>query len=111
VEDNRKNFFWTSYVDLMTALFAIVLVLFILSFKQFDDERKKFRVKQNEFRKIEEVKNNLKVLMSDTAFFKYEKDYKRYRLAQNITFKLDQSKSEIGYVETLLRIMTKLKSN
>jgi hypothetical protein len=29
-----KDFFWPSYVDLMTALFLIMLVLFVLGFKR-----------------------------------------------------------------------------
>lgn len=99
MEDNRKNFFWTSYVDLMTALFAVVLVLFILSFKQFDDSRKKLLANADELKLIKEVKKNLEVLMSDTTFFKYEKKYKRYRLAQDIKFKLNECNLDKQSVE------------
>ena len=30
-----KDFFWPSYVDLMTALFLTMLVMFVLSYKLF----------------------------------------------------------------------------
>ena len=32
---NSKDFFWPSYVDVMTNLFAITLVLFVVSFFLF----------------------------------------------------------------------------
>lgn len=35
MEKNSRNFFWASYADLMTALFIITLVLFVLSYKMF----------------------------------------------------------------------------
>lgn len=109
MEDNKKNFFWASYLDLMTALFAVVLVLFILSFKQFEDERKRFLVKQEEFNKVEEIKKNLEILMSDTAFFKYEKDYKRYRLAQSIKFYKNKYEIDKYSVENYEEVSQQLK--
>lgn len=32
---NNKGSFWPSYVDVMTTLFAIMLVLFVVSFSRF----------------------------------------------------------------------------
>ena len=32
-----SDFFWPSYVDLMTSLFVVMLVLFVYSFKLFKD--------------------------------------------------------------------------
>lgn len=86
LKDSSEDYFWPSFVDLMMLLFFVMLVLFVLSYKRFSDEENKFKIKESEYKKIEEVKNNLKVLMSDTNFFIYENDYKRYRLAQNILF-------------------------
>lgn len=101
----------------MTALFAVVLVLFILSFKQFDEERKRFLVKQEEFKKIEEIKKNLEVLMDDKSFFIYEKDYKRYRLSQEIKFYKNKFEIDKNSIENyditynqLLQTGNKLKS-
>ncbi len=34
----RAEFFWPGLADLMTALFAVMLVLFVLSFKLFKDK-------------------------------------------------------------------------
>lgn len=33
-----RNFFWASYADLMTALFIVTLVLFVLSYRMFTDK-------------------------------------------------------------------------
>jgi len=38
MEKNSRNFFWASYADLMTALFIITLVLFVLSYKMFTNK-------------------------------------------------------------------------
>ncbi len=38
MEKNSRNFFWASYADLMTALFIVTLVLFVLSYKMFTDK-------------------------------------------------------------------------
>ncbi|WP_020532254.1 hypothetical protein [Flexithrix dorotheae] len=38
MKDSSKNIFWASYADLMTALFIITLVLFVLSYKMFKDK-------------------------------------------------------------------------
>jgi hypothetical protein len=35
-----KDYFWASYLDLMTSLFAVMLVLFVLSYKMFLDKNK-----------------------------------------------------------------------
>lgn len=86
IKETSEDYFWPSFVDLMMLLFFVMLVLFVLSYKRFSDEQQKYKIKESEFQKIEEVKNNLKVLMSDKNFFIYENDYKRYRLAQDILF-------------------------
>ncbi len=38
MDKNSRNFFWASYADLMTALFIVTLVLFVLSYKMFNDK-------------------------------------------------------------------------
>lgn len=86
--------FWPSYVDLMTSLFFVVLVLFIVSYRLYMkniDEIKlineEIRVKAYEADKLEEIRKTLSQLMNDSTLFVYEPEYKRYRLALNIQFK------------------------
>ena len=35
-KDNNNNSFWPSYVDVMTTLFAIMLVLFAVTYTRFN---------------------------------------------------------------------------
>ena len=63
MDQDRKDFFWPSYVDLMTALFLVMLVLFVLSYKRFQDKQRtnenliaELKVQVQEKRKLDEIK-------------------------------------------------------
>lgn len=86
-----KDFFWPSYVDLMTALFLTMLVMFVLSYKLFHDKEaglraanKQLNVQLREKKKLDEIKAALKRLESD--YFTYNQRYKRYELNFPVTF-------------------------
>ncbi|MDQ2768990.1 MAG: hypothetical protein M3Y54_00635 [Bacteroidota bacterium] len=86
-----KDFFWPSYVDLMTALFLTMLVLFVLSYKLFKDKQGDndkliydLKVQVQEKRKLDEIKAALKRLESN--YFEYNPTYKRYELKFPVTF-------------------------
>lgn len=53
---NNKSAFWPSYVDIMTTLFAIMLVLFAVSYSRF-------KIKQRE---LEELKISMRKLCLST---------------------------------------------
>ena len=61
---NRSNTFWLSYSDLMTSLFFIMLVLFIVcvvKMKGINDQLdKEVNAKEEQLRKIEELNNSIK---------------------------------------------------
>ena len=87
-----KDFFWPSYVDLMTALFLTMLVLFVLSYKLFQDKQDKLVKAQKaldveliEKRKIDQIKKALKRL-ADPKHFIYNEDFKRYELNFEVEF-------------------------
>lgn len=94
----NRDFFWPSYVDLMTVLFLVMLVLFILSFKMFQDKDTENRdniarlqVEVEEKRKLDEIKAALARL--DGEYFKYNEIYKRHELLVDVLF--EQSRAEI----------------
>ena len=74
-QDNKSTF-WPSYVDIMTTLFAIVLVLFAVSYSRF-------KIKQRE---LEEFKDKYEEIMSiykavdniDPKYFEFNKDYLKH---------------------------------
>ena len=87
-----KDFFWPSYVDLMTALFLTMLVLFVLSYKLFQDKQQglisanaQLKVQLKEKKKIDEIKQALKRL-ENPQYFIYNKDFKRYELSFDVIF-------------------------
>lgn len=89
---NRRDFFWPSYVDLMTALFLVMLVLFVLSYKRFQDKqasleqaKAKLEVQLKEKKKIDEIRAALKRL-EDPRYFVYNQRYKRYELNFPVEF-------------------------
>ncbi|RNI33608.1 hypothetical protein EFY79_18485 [Hanamia caeni] len=84
IGEKNKDFFWPSYVDLMTGLFAIVLVLFVLSFKLFNDKKKeiteeknKFEVLADQYTRIKKVDEQIQAL-EQTGTFVYDEKYKRF---------------------------------
>lgn len=101
MEKNRKDFFWVSYVDLMTALFAVMLILFVLSYKLFRDrendlkkERDKYEVLAKEYVRIQKIDMQIKAL-ENTGAFSYDSIYKRFLVKDFIGQEIFQSKSDV----------------
>jgi hypothetical protein len=89
-----KDFFWPSYVDLMTALFLTMLVLFVLSYKLFKDreqelirERNMFQAKAAQLDLIKRIEQSLAAMMADKTLFQYDPAFRRYTLAHDVQFK------------------------
>ena len=76
--DNRrsKTSFWPSYVDIMTTLFAIMLVLFAVSYSRFKIKQKEleeFKDKYEEIVSIYKAVDNI-----DPKYFEFNKDYLKH---------------------------------
>ncbi|SFN22321.1 hypothetical protein SAMN05421738_108153 [Algoriella xinjiangensis] len=75
--------FWIGYSDLMTSLFFIVLVLFVITYisqqRQVENLQKKLAV----YNMVEE---NIKPLKKNNDLFKYEKEYKRFVLSFDVKY-------------------------
>ena len=86
----KESFFWTSYSDLMTSLFFVMLVLFVLVVvllhnKMVDirRERDETKMKLEQILEIEESVKNI-----DKNYFEYNADFKRHTLKKiNVSFK------------------------
>ena len=72
---NRNNTFWLSYSDLMTSLFFIMLVLFIVCVVKMKGT---VNAKEEQIRKIEELNNSIKEI--DNKYFEYDEQFKRHTL-------------------------------
>ncbi|THU39445.1 hypothetical protein FAM09_13145 [Niastella caeni] len=86
---NKTDSFWTSYTDLMTSLFFIMLVLYVLTYVRMNTT---IKLQKEKLAIIETVEENLKPLKSDQSLFTYEEQYKRFKLSFDVKFKLGESK-------------------
>lgn len=77
----KESFFWTSYSDLMTSLFFIMLVLFVLVIVLL---YKRMEVTQSQLDEIKRVVESTKDL--DSTYFEYRDEYKKYVLKIAVEF-------------------------
>ncbi len=84
---NRNNTFWLSYSDLMTSLFFIMLVLFIVCVVKMKGIN---NAKEEQLRKIEELNNSIKEI--DDKYFAYDEQFKRHTLKDiEVSFNTESS--------------------
>ncbi|MDW8301157.1 MAG: hypothetical protein RML38_01740 [Bacteroidia bacterium] len=91
--DSRQHTFWLGYSDLMTSLFFISLVLFVIFYlasqkKQTELEKQKARAQDTAriLKKLIEVENNIQKFEKDPDF-EYNLKYKRFELKRQIKFR------------------------
>lgn len=90
----KETFFWTSYSDLMTSLFFVMLVLFVLvivllnnKMRDIEDER---IATQHQLDKIKEIEESVKRI--DKEYFEYNAQFKRHTLKDiRVSFKKHSS--------------------
>lgn len=91
----KESYFWTSYSDLMTSLFFVMLVLFVLVVLLLHNKISEQALKLEEFEKIEEIKQSLNNI--DSTYFTYRPNYKKHIL--NIKVQLPVGKYNMNYVD------------
>lgn len=100
---NTNNYFWMSFSDLMTSLFFVVLVLYVLTYVMLKNKENELESTvedlQNKLAVYDMVEENLKPLKEDTQLFQYEQDYKRFVLAFNVKFAQAQYAIKRGHLE------------
>jgi outer membrane protein OmpA-like peptidoglycan-associated protein len=77
----KESFFWTSYADLMTSLFFIMLVLFVLTLAL---QYRTLEVTKKQLNDIKIVEKSTEDL--DKDYFEYRSDYKKYILKVRCQF-------------------------
>ncbi|WP_286388112.1 hypothetical protein [Myroides marinus] len=76
-----EGFFWASYADLMTSLFFIMLVLFVLSITIM---KKRQEATEQQLKQITDIQDAVKELPEE--YFKYDEEHKRFALKRQISF-------------------------
>ena len=84
---NKKNngSFWPSYVDIMTTLFAIMLVLFVVSYSRFKNKEKQLKSLVDEYENIITVYSTVGAIDS-TAYFNYNKEYLKHLFTVDVEY-------------------------
>ena len=79
-----KDSFWPSYVDIVTTLFAIMVVLFAVSYSRFrvmEEDLRKIVAKYEEIKKIYQTVENI-----DTTYFAYDSTYVKHIFKIQVTY-------------------------
>ncbi len=78
----KESFFWTSYSDLMTSLFFVMLVLFILVIVVL---HKRMEATQAQLDEVKKVAASTKEL-SGSDYFEFKPEYKKYQLTIQVRY-------------------------
>lgn len=95
-EKRDKSFFWASYADLMTSLFFVMLMLFVVAVVELN---KKNNIAEGEMKKLQaqldkaqEIENATMGLESE--YFEYKREYKKHKLTIDVSFPAGESDIE-----------------
>lgn len=103
-KNKKESFFWTSYSDLMTSMFFIMLVLFVITVSllhkemvKIGEEREAMRIERDvtreQINKIQEIQEATQKI--DTNYFKFDKNFNRHTL-KKITVSFEEYSSDIN---------------
>lgn len=88
MKKSKESFFWTSYSDLMTSLFIIMLVLFVLVIVLLNKRMEATIIELEDIKKVEASTRDL-----EGKYFTYNKEYEKFIL--NIDCQFPVSKYDI----------------
>jgi|TARA_B110000090_G_scaffold200742_1_gene242026 hypothetical protein len=80
----KSGFFWVSYADLMTSLFFVMLVLYVISFTILKSKQSELQAAADQLKKLEDIQLALEGL--DENYFKFDRVNKRYKLQVSTQF-------------------------
>lgn len=96
---NNKPSFWPSYVDIMTTLFAIMLVLFVVSYSRFKIKEKELLKLANKYEEIKSIYRAVENI--DSTYFEFNSKYVKHIFRLQVTyqkgkFKLSELQDDIN---------------
>lgn len=92
--EKKRDFFWLSYSDLMTSLFFVMLVLFVLVYTMQNKMIGELGEKAAELERIKEIEKTVNNI--DTNYFKYDEVNKKHIL--NMHFLFPKGSSDISKI-------------
>jgi len=108
----KNDYFWVGFSDLMTTLFFVMLVLFVLTVVYLKVEQAKTSARVEELEKIVQLEEQFKPLRDDGDFY-YLPTCKKF-VAKDLMgieiFKKNEGKIKQKYVSTTIRVGKKIES-
>ena len=89
-KQKKESFFWTSYSDLITSMFFVMLVLFVLAIALLHN---KMVATETQLKKIQQLQHSIENI--DPEYFEYSKEFKRHTL-KDITVSFQTGSSNIN---------------
>jgi hypothetical protein len=96
MKKSKESFFWTSYSDLMTSLFIIMLVLFVLVILLLNKRMEATIIELEDIKKVEASTRDL-----EGKYFTYNREYEKFIL--NIDCQFPVSKYDIELLSDTTR--------
>lgn len=89
-KNRKESYFWTSYSDLMTSMFFVMLVLFVLTISLLHS---RMVATEKQLEKIKQIQSSIERI--DPDYFEYNQQFKRHTL-KDITVKFVTGSSNIA---------------
>ena len=107
MKKGKESFFWTSYSDLMTSLFIIMLVLFVLVIVLL---HKRMEATIFEKKQIEKILEDIRKVESSTRdlegkYFSYNKEYEKFIINIDCQFPVSQYDINLLDEDTRAKLM------
>lgn len=108
MDGNNNGSFWPSYVDIMTTLFAIMLVLFAVSFS-------KFKIKENQLQALVDEYDDIITVYSTVSeidaseYFDYNKQYLKHLFTIDVEYDTKQYKMDCLLLDKVDKVKADLK--
>lgn len=93
MDGNNNGSFWPSYVDIMTTLFAIMLVLFAVSFSRFKIKENQLQALVDEYDDIITVYSTVSEIDA-SEYFDYNKQYLKHLFTIDVEYDTKQYKMD-----------------
>lgn len=81
----NKESFWPSYVDIMTTLFAVMLILFAVSYARFKLKEGQLEMLVNEYKDIIDVYSTVDSI-DNSGYYAYDTQYLKHTLTVSIAY-------------------------
>lgn len=85
-ESNKSNFFWTSYADLLTSLFFVMLALYVVTFVILRNEQAKYKADSDKLKKLQQIETSVNNIDTSGKYFEYQQAFKKHILKVNVQF-------------------------